>query len=197
MLQRRRTWNRVFSRVKTWNRPKIKVKSWFAILVVIVKSPYLAREFVKNAICYRGNVMVTLYFCDLFIDVYIWKFMKINRETGHFVAWKRERHRILRYPNCPSTPNIIASSINQIAVAIQGPDLCSVHDDVIKWEHFPRYWPFVRGIHRPPVNSPHKGQWCGVVMFSFICARINGWVNNREAGDLRRHRSDYDVIVTI
>ena len=33
------------------------------------------------------------------------------------------------------------------------------HDDVIKWKHFPRYWPFVRRIHRSPVNSPHKGQW--------------------------------------
>ena len=32
------------------------------------------------------------------------------------------------------------------------------HDDVIKWKHFPRSWPFVRGIHRSPVNSPHKGQ---------------------------------------
>ena len=32
------------------------------------------------------------------------------------------------------------------------------HADVIKWKHFPRYWPFVRGIHRLPVNSPHKGQ---------------------------------------
>ena len=31
--------------------------------------------------------------------------------------------------------------------------------------------------------------------FSLICARINGWVNNREAGDLRRHRAHYDVIV--
>ena len=31
------------------------------------------------------------------------------------------------------------------------------HDDVIKWKHFPRYWPFVGGIHRSPVNSPHKG----------------------------------------
>ena len=30
------------------------------------------------------------------------------------------------------------------------------HDDVIKWRHFPRYWPFVRGIHRSPVNSPTK-----------------------------------------
>ena len=33
-----------------------------------------------------------------------------------------------------------------------------IHYDVIKWEHCPRYWPFVRGIHRSPVNSPHKGQ---------------------------------------
>ena len=43
-------------------------------------------------------------------------------------------------------------------------------------EAFLRYWPFVRGIHRSPVNSPHKGQW-----------------HNREAGDLRRHRGHYDV----
>ena len=65
----------------------------------------------------------------------------------------------------------------------------------IKWKHFPRYWPFVRGFHRSPVNSPHKGMWRGALMFSLICARINGWVNNREAGDLRRHRAHYDVIV--
>ena len=44
------------------------------------------------------------------------------------------------------------------------------HDDVIKWKHFPRYWPFVRGIHRSPVNSPDKGQWRGALMFSLICA---------------------------
>ena len=33
-----------------------------------------------------------------------------------------------------------------------------VHDDVIKWKHFPRYRPFVMVIHRSPVNSNHKGQ---------------------------------------
>ena len=32
------------------------------------------------------------------------------------------------------------------------------HDDVIEWKHFPCDWPFMRGIHRSPVNSPHKGQ---------------------------------------
>ena len=72
-----------------------------------------------------------------------------------------------------------------------------IHDDVIKWKHFPHYWPFVRGIHRSPVNSPHKGQWHGALMFTLICVRINGWVNNREAGDLRRYRTHYDVIVMI
>ena len=69
------------------------------------------------------------------------------------------------------------------------------HDDVIKWKHLPRYWPFVRGIHRSPVNSPHKGQWGGALMFTLIYAQINGWVNNHEAGDLRRHRAHYGVIV--
>ena len=50
-------------------------------------------------------------------------------------------------------------------------------------------------FHQSPVNSPHKGQWRGALMFSLICTWINGWVKNREAGDLRRHRAHYDVIV--
>ena len=74
-------------------------------------------------------------------------------------------------------------------------NLLTSHDDVIKWKNFPRYWPFVRGIHRSPVNSPHKGQWRGALMFSLNRAWLNGWVNNREAGDLRRYRAHYDVIV--
>ena len=66
------------------------------------------------------------------------------------------------------------------------------HDDVIKWKYLLRYWPFVRGIHRSLVNSPHKGQWRGALMFSLICVWINGWVNT---GDLRRYRAHCDVIV--
>ena len=71
------------------------------------------------------------------------------------------------------------------------------HDDVITWKHFPRYWPFVWRIHRSPVNSPHKGQWPGALMFSLICVWINDWVNNGEAGDLRRYRIHYDVTVMV
>ena len=46
-----------------------------------------------------------------------------------------------------------------------------------------------------PVNSPHKGQWCRALLFSLICTWTNGWVNNRGAGDLGRHRAHYNVTV--
>ena len=53
----------------------------------------------------------------------------------------------------------------------------------------------VRGIHRSPVDSPQRDQWRGALKFYSICAWINSWVNNCDAGDLRRHRIRYDVIV--
>ena len=48
-----------------------------------------------------------------------------------------------------------------------------------------------------PVNSPHKGQLRGALMFSLISAWINGCVNNLEAGDFRRYPTHYDVIVML
>ena len=53
------------------------------------------------------------------------------------------------------------------------------------------------GNSQAPVNSPHKGHWRGAWMFSVICVWINGWVNNREAGDLRRYCAHYDVTVMV
>ena len=47
------------------------------------------------------------------------------------------------------------------------------------WKHFPRYWPFVRGIHRSPLNSPHKGQWGGAFFNLCLNKRLSkqswGW----------------------
>ena len=67
------------------------------------------------------------------------------------------------------------------------------------WRHqmetFSALLAFCAGNSPVPVNSPHKGQWRGALMFSLIYARINDWVNNRKAGDLRRQRGHYDVIV--
>ena len=72
----------------------------------------------------------------------------------------------------------ISQNVDQIVEVV---DKQRFHDGVIKWKHFPRYWPFVRGIHRSSVDSPHKGQWRGALMFSLICAYTNVWANNRDA----------------
>ena len=69
------------------------------------------------------------------------------------------------------------------------------HDDVIKWKHFLRSWSFARRIHRSSVDSPHKGQWCRALMFSLICAWINDWANNRDAGGLKGHRTHCDATI--
>ena len=75
------------------------------------------------------------------------------------------------------------------------------HDDGIKWKHFSRYWPFVRGIHRSPVNFPHKGQGRGSLMFSLICALNKqlskqswGWWFETPSRLLWRHCNVLDVI---
>ena len=103
-------------------------------------------------------------------------------------AWIAPRHVNKIYPNSQNWTTVISDVDGYFVFRFP-------LDDVIKWKHFPRYWPFVRGIHRWPVNSLHKGQWREALMYSLIYAWITGWVNNREAGDLRRHRPHFDVIV--
>ena len=71
------------------------------------------------------------------------------------------------------------------------------HDDVIKWKHFPRYWPFVRGIHWSQWIPRTKFSDAELWYFLWPVLWINGWVNNHEAGDLRHHRAHYDVIVIL
>ena len=67
------------------------------------------------------------------------------------------------------------------------------------WRHqmetFPRHWPFVKGLHRPSMDFPEKGQWSGVLMFSLMCAWTKGWANKRDVYDSRRLRAHYDVTV--
>ena len=48
-----------------------------------------------------------------------------------------------------------------------------------------------RGSHRDYLNC----NWRGALLFSLICAWITDWVNNREAGHLRRNHAHYDVII--
>ena len=82
------------------------------------------------------------------------------------------------------------------------------NDDIIKWKHFPRYWPFVRGIHQSPVNSPHKGQWRRALTFSYLHPnkRLSkqwwGWWFETPSCPLWRHRNGCNawvifVVVTL
>ena len=72
-----------------------------------------------------------------------------------------------------------------------------INYDVIKWKHFPRFWPFCVGNSTVTGGSPHKGQWREALMFSLIYAWINGWTNNRDAGEFRGHCAHYDAAVML
>ena len=69
------------------------------------------------------------------------------------------------------------------------------------WRHqmelFSAFLAICVGNSPVPGEFPHKGQWRGALMFTMICTWINGWVNNGEAGDLRRYRAHYDVTVMV
>ena len=123
--------------------------------------------------------------------------MIILTKLHHSLPWKLPcwQHPIKFRQN--NIFHLVISKFNLTVTRLGDIDsLCrSQHDDVIRGKHFPRYWPSVQGIHRSPVNSPHKGQWRGALIFSLICAWIHDWVNNREAGDLRRPHTHYDVTV--
>ena len=68
-----------------------------------------------------------------------------------------------------------------------------------RWRHqrkiFSRIGPLWGKNHQSPVDSPHKGQWREALMCSLTCTWSNGWANNRDAGDLRRHQAYSDVTV--
>ena len=143
-------------------------------------------------ICSQSHEICTCVFCLL--NILWWNFFRVASLA----------------PDCPTVSSIclfcFVKVMQQLMINIllalkqsraSKATLNISHDDVIKWKHFPRYCPFVQGIHRSPVNSPHKGQCRGALMFSLICTWINDWVNNREAGDLRHHRAHYGVIVLV
>ena len=129
---------------------------------------------------------------------YIWYDLKHRSNIKSSWIWK-----VLRVPSCdtlldmnvlslisPVVSNTfiveMADRIILVRIAISVEMTTKwLHDDVIKWKLFPRYWPFVWGIHRSAVNSRHNEQWRGASMFSLICAWTNCWSNNRDIGDLR------------
>ena len=74
--------------------------------------------------------------------------------------------------------------------------LMPIHYGLIKWRHFPHYWPFWGEStgHRwiPLTKTSDAELWC----FNFICAWTNGWGNNLDAGDLKRYHTHYECKVS-
>ena len=68
------------------------------------------------------------------------------------------------------------------------------HYDATQWKRFLRHGPFVREIHRSPLDSPHKGPVTWTLMFPLMLAETNCWINHRVAGDSGRHDAHFDVI---
>ena len=69
----------------------------------------------------------------------------------------------------------------------------SKHDDVIKWNHFPRYWAFVR---ESPVTAGFPSQRLVTRSFEvFFDLHLNKRLCNRDTSDLRRPSAHYDVTV--
>ena len=71
---------------------------------------------------------------------------------------------------------------------------CVKHDDVIRWKYFPRYWPFCGEFtgHRWILLT--KASDAELWYFLWSAPATNGWVNNRSTCDLRRHRTQHDII---
>ena len=58
-------------------------------------------------------------------------------------------------------------------------------------ETFSMLLTFARGVHRSPVDSPHKCQWHRALMSTLLCAWSNGWANNQDTSDLNIHHAHY------
>ena len=119
---------------------------------------------------YKGPVRQSF---DVFFDVSLNKLLKKQSSCQWFAhammlmpGHYNDVHTYIRPNFVITAPNKSHGTayINLDKIYPRFPSLSLIlknHDDVIKWKHFPPYWPFVRGIHRSPVNSPHKGQWWG------------------------------------
>ena len=116
-------------------------------------------------------------------------------QTRHFRNKLVERFMTFCITTCMLSENLL---VNLLALNAQ---FCTSPMAVSWWRHqmetVSALLAICAGNSPLPVNSPHKGQWRGALMFSSIYARINSWVNNREAGDLRRHPTHCDVIVML
>ena len=131
--------------------------------------------------------------------LYWWKIFILRRAHGNVSIQMCRSDNCECYPHTPKTPKehvaIITVSITLTSALSSQSSFCNSFE--AWWRHqmetFPRYWPFVFTVHRwiPRTKASDAELCCFLWSVPWIC----GWANNREAGDLRRQRAHYDVIV--
>ena len=124
--------------------------------------------------------------CDLPIGGHVWEISGLD--------WK---HIIINMISGILYFDLLITDCEWFTVTFRNASVYTIclHDDVLKWKHFSRLWPlwgeFTRHRWVPLTKDSEAELW----WVFFICPWINGWVNNREAGDLRCNGAHYDVTV--
>ena len=135
----------------------------------------------------------------LYIYIYIYTFIYYLDFRPPFVGLGSVSQLPNTLPDCTKSDTkacpVLPYLLNLTNYNVDSSSLEWAHDDVIRWKYFLCNWPFVRGIHRWPVDFPHKDQWRRALEFSLICTWTNGWAINRDAGDSRRHHTHRNIIV--
>ena len=109
----------------------------------------------------------------------------------HITLWKRlHKHDwlvlIINPPNSPICFAILLSPL--LETSMKTLERQQTHDDVMKWKHFPRYWPFVRGIHRSPV-ARSSDVFFDLRLNKRLSKKSRGWRFETPSGPLWRHRN--------
>ena len=115
------------------------------------------------------------------LDIYTTLTWIHDRWCTRTIWWSHEKTSTVSVASCSTIATLDLQA--WLSPWGRGNDFKNIHDDVMKWQHFPRYWLVLTGSH----------QWHGALVFSLIWT--NGRANNRDVSDLSRHRAYYDVTV--
>ena len=107
-------------------------------------------------------------------------------------AWMSSEYILMR--ECNNWEHCTSGS------SISGDYVISFRYNVAWWRHQVEKFSVLLALsaaNSPVTCESPVNQWRGALVFSLICAWINGWVNNSKTVDLRCHRAHYDVIVML
>ena len=128
--------NRLF-RHKSKKTSKLRVTGLFAGNSPVTGEFPAQRAVTRKMFVFNDVIMLWLYNCKYRIEFIMPRYVMRSRTTVW--SWSEK-------------------------IQFEKVDMTFSHDDVIKWKHFPRNWPFVRGIHRsrwiPQTKASDTELWC-------------------------------------